>query len=284
MDSEESTCSVESGCDEEGAKEKVGSQSFAENKKQVRICQLEARVKYLELELEKAQSKLLQKEREELDVAKAQQELLQELKKRKAVQYELICTGQQLCEMQQKIYEQEKQIQKLSSAKPQQSPSARQRVITPQQGSQAPLPISRFVSEASSVTPVLEASTCDGSPATARSVSSASLSPTASQAERLASKESRISSKESSGLRTPRVAVPLLTNARSGQIAWSPASGSSTPLSARMRPSFASTPGTPATILQSVLVPSHGGVGVQSPVWAPMSKATFATVPTPRHA
>lgn len=28
----------------------------------------------------------------------------------------LICTGQQLCEMQQKIYEQEKQIQKLSSS------------------------------------------------------------------------------------------------------------------------------------------------------------------------
>jgi len=276
MDSEESTCSVESLCDEESAKEKAGRESFEENQKEVRICQLEARVKYLEMELEKARSKLLQKDREELDVAKAQQELLQELKKRKAVQYELICTGQQLCEMQQKIYEQEKQIQKLSSVK--QSPALRTRVLTtPQVSSQIELPLSRHLSQASP----MEGSTCDDSPVTVRSISTASMSPVEGS-DRFGSKEApRIASKESSGLRTPRVSAPLISNVRHTQVfpasmPRGPASGTSTPMSARIRPNFASTPGTPM-MLQSVLVPSQGGLGVQSPVWAPMSKASYGS-------
>lgn len=279
MDSEESTCSVESLCDEESAKEKAGRESFEENQKEVRICQLEARVKYLEMELEKARSKLLQKDREELDVAKAQQELLQELKKRKAVQYELICTGQQLCEMQQKIYEQEKQIQKLSSVK--QSPALRTRVLTTQQvSSHVELPISRHLSQASPT----EGSTCDDSPVTVRSISTASMSPVYEGSDRFGSKEApRLASKESSGLRTPRVSAPVISNVRHTQVFQAsmprgPASGTSTPMSARIRPNFASTPGTPM-MLQSVLAPSQGGLGVQSPVWAPMSKASYAMSP-----
>lgn len=285
MDSEESTCSVESLCDEESTKEKAGRESFEENQKEVRICQLEARVKYLEMELEKAQRKLLQKDREELDVAKAQQELLQELKKRKAVQYELICTGQQLCEMQQKIYEQEKQIQKLSSVK--QSPALRTRVLATQQASsKVELPLSRHLSQASP----MEGSTCDDSPVTVRSISTASMSPVEGS-ERFGSKEApRIASKESSGLRTPRVATPLISNVRHTQVFEAsmprgpagPVSGTSTPMSARIRPNFASTPGTPM-MLQSVLVPSQGGLGVQSPVWASMSKASYAMM-SPRQA
>eukprot|EP00438_Fugacium_kawagutii_P011122 Skav225809 [mRNA] locus=scaffold4730:7400:8995:- [translate_table: standard] len=54
------------------------------------------RLQTQEADLEKAQQK-----------ARAQQELIEELKKRKAVQYELISSSQQLLELRDKVYEQE---------------------------------------------------------------------------------------------------------------------------------------------------------------------------------
>ncbi|CAE7562194.1 p2xA, partial [Symbiodinium necroappetens] len=77
---------------------------------QIRILQI--RVKALEMELVRMKSEKVSGETS--GFAKVQQELLDELQKRKAVQYELICTGQQVCELQEKLNEQEKMIREMA--------------------------------------------------------------------------------------------------------------------------------------------------------------------------
>ncbi|CAK9006472.1 unnamed protein product [Durusdinium trenchii] len=114
MQSEASTC-ADSG-DEGCLKALLEKERQLNKEKDARIQQLEARLKNLEGDLEKAQQKLMKKDRDDREVARAQQqELLDELQKRKAVQYELISSSQQLLELQDKVYQQEKKLQTLGS-------------------------------------------------------------------------------------------------------------------------------------------------------------------------
>eukprot|EP00913_Durusdinium_trenchii_P013918 g13067.t1 len=111
---EASTC-ADSG-DEGCLKALLEKERQLNKEKDARIQQLEARrcedsgiegcatpQRCQEGDLEKAQQKLMNKDRDDREVARAQQqELLDELQKRKAVQYELISSSQQLLELQDK--------------------------------------------------------------------------------------------------------------------------------------------------------------------------------------
>ncbi|CAE7470036.1 p2xA, partial [Symbiodinium pilosum] len=100
MDSEASTCSTDSMSEEDGLKAQLEKERRKSTEKDEQIRRLESRVKALEMELIKERSKSEKVTGETKGFAKVQQELLDELQKRKAVQYELICTGQQVCELQ----------------------------------------------------------------------------------------------------------------------------------------------------------------------------------------
>ncbi|CAL1156661.1 unnamed protein product [Cladocopium goreaui] len=102
---EEASTGTDSG-DEASLKALLQKERQLSKQKDAQIQKLEARVKDLEADLEKAQLKVAVKERQDGEVARAQQELLDELKKRKAVQYELISSSQQLLELRDKVYQQ----------------------------------------------------------------------------------------------------------------------------------------------------------------------------------
>ncbi|OLP91891.1 P2X receptor A [Symbiodinium microadriaticum] len=112
VDSEASTCSTDSVSEEDSLKVQLDRErrKSAEKDEQIRILQI--RVKALEMELVRMKSEKVSGETS--GFAKVQQELLDELQKRKAVQYELICTGQQVCELQEKLNEQEKMIREMA--------------------------------------------------------------------------------------------------------------------------------------------------------------------------
>jgi len=204
MQSEAST-STDSG-DEGCLKALLQKERQLSKQKDAQIQTLEARVKDLEAELEKAQQKGALKERQDGEVARAQQELLDELKKRKAVQYELISSSQQLLELRDKVYQQEKQLQSLGVK----SPTLGKRAVSEgdniekvqafvrQQSDSAALQkqvVSAFMRQASDGCWPAQAtaSTCEGSPKTASPPSPAGLGRTSPGRDRIVAGVTRLS-------------------------------------------------------------------------------------------
>lgn len=207
MQSEAST-GTDSG-DEASLKALLQKERQLSKQKDAQIQKLEARVKDLEADLEKAQLKVAVKERQDGEVARAQQELLDELKKRKAVQYELISSSQQLLELRDKVYQQEKKLQTLGVRSPTLGKRAVsegdsyekvQQAFARQQSDSATLQkqvvaVSSFMRQASDgcwSAPTTTVSTCDGSPKTA-SPTSPGLGMTSPPRERVVSGVSRAS-------------------------------------------------------------------------------------------